>query len=356
MKILIVKLSAIGDVIHTLPALNAIRDHYPHAHITWLAEQAAQDIVIGHPSVDRVIVSKRKEWLKGLLTGKRAKNFCEIMSFIRQLKDTEYDLIFDFQALLKSGILIAMARGKKKIGFGKGMEHSECSYWFLNHKIPPVDMENHAITRSLMLLESSGIKHKTIEYRLRVQDKEHITIKNMLTAKGISGSGRLIVIHPIAKWKTKLWPQKKFSCLADQLIALHNADIVFTGSKSDILVIDEIISCMKYRAVNLAGQTTLKTLGALYRKADILITTDTGPMHLAAALGTRVVALFGPTAPWRTGPYGTDHQVVRAGLDCSPCFKRECASTECMTKISVKCVLEKVVTALSSLYNLKNGE
>jgi 3-deoxy-D-manno-octulosonic-acid transferase/heptosyltransferase-1 len=137
-EILIVKLSAIGDVIHTLPALNVIRKKYPDAHITWLVEQAAYSIIKDHKALNRIIVSKRKTWLKGLAGRSCVKNFREVCSFIKELRDTRYDLILDFQALLKSGVLIGLARGGRKIGFGKGMEHQEHSYIFLNERVPPV--------------------------------------------------------------------------------------------------------------------------------------------------------------------------------------------------------------------------
>nr|MBC8363201.1 lipopolysaccharide heptosyltransferase I [Candidatus Desulfatibia profunda] len=157
MNILIVKLSAIGDVIHTLPALNAIRKVYPSARITWLVEEAASDLLEGHQALDRVLISKRKRWLKELQGPARLNAVKEACAFLKELRDTRYDLILDFQALLKSGILIALARGKRKIGFGKGLEHMEYSYLFLNERVPAVDMEHHALLRGMMLLNALGI-------------------------------------------------------------------------------------------------------------------------------------------------------------------------------------------------------
>lgn len=195
MHILIVKLSAIGDVLHTLPALNAIRKQFPDAHITWLVEEAAD---------------------------------------------------------------------------------------------------------------------------------------------------RLVAINPMTKWPTKPWDNLKFAQLADRLIRDHGARVVFTGSPEDREAVKEIMAAMQGKAVNLAGRTSLKTLAALYEKIDCLVTTDTGPMHLAAAVNKPVVALFGPTAPWRTGPYGEGHQVVRAEMECSPCFKQTCQTKACMTDISEEQVMEAV--------------
>jgi len=341
-NILIVKLSAIGDVIHTLPALNAIRKAYPDARITWLVEEAASGLLEGHEALDRILVSKRKRWLQNLKTSSRFKAVREAYCFVKELRDTHYDLIIDFQALLKSGILIALARGKRKVGFGKGLEHMEYSYFFLNERVPAVDMEHHAMLRGLMLLNALGIASDAIDYKLPVSANDSEKVDELLSQKRLKNAGKLVAINPVAKWGTKLWPYHKFAQLADRLMDQYDAEIIFTGSRKDRLVTKRIISAMKGRAVNIAGKTTLKMLAGLYAKADIVVSTDTGPMHLAASVGTPVVALFGPTAPWRTGPFGSGHQIVKVELECAPCFKRSCETIDCMHQISVAQVLDAV--------------
>ncbi|MCD6271357.1 MAG: lipopolysaccharide heptosyltransferase I [Deltaproteobacteria bacterium] len=346
MNILIVKLSAIGDVIHTLPSLNALRKRYPAAKITWLVEEAASDFVKGHRALDRVIVSKRKKWIKGLFSASFLENFHELLNFVKELRDTKYDLIIDFQTLMKSGILVALAKGKRKAGYGKGMEHMEHSYIFLDERIPPVDMNNHAILRNLMLLESLGIKSQKIQYDLPVFEEDREKTADLLKTTGLIVSKPVVAVNPVAKWETKLWDNKKFAKLGDRLVKDYGAEIIFTGSKDDLPVIEDIISHMQTKAANMAGKTTLKMLAAVFEQADLVISTDTGPMHVAAATGTPVVAIFGPTAPWRTGPFGSMHQVVRAELECSPCFKRKCNSVDCMRNISVDQVLSAVSAVL----------
>ena len=346
MNILIVKLSAIGDVVHTLPALNAIRKQYPEAHITWLVEEAAAGIIEGHTALDRVLVSKRKHWIKGLASKSCLDTIKEALCFIKEVRDTRYDAIFDFQALLKSGILICLARGKRKIGFDKGMEHMEQSHVFLSERIPPVDMDNHAILRSMMLLEAIGIPAGEIEYNLPVFEQDYTSADDLLTQHGIKEYKLLVAINPVAQWETKLWSNDKFARLADTLMQHYDVKIVFTGGLKDRQVIADIIKHMKCEASNLAGETNLKTLAVLYEKANLLVSTDTGPMHIAAAVGTPVVALLGPTSPARTGPFGEKHQIVRAGLECSPCFKRQCKTTECMKQISVEQVFDAVMSAI----------
>jgi 3-deoxy-D-manno-octulosonic-acid transferase/heptosyltransferase-1 len=336
-KILIVKLSAIGDVIHTLPALNALREHYPHAHITWLVEAAAADLIIGHKALNRVIVSKRKRWIHQLKGPQRSTALSEIRRFWRELRDTRYDIVIDFQALLKSGLLVWLARGRRKIGFDKGMQHQEYSYLFLNERVPPVDMEVHALTRGLMLLKAIGIESKTIVYDVPVSDEVRSRVGTLMAAHGIDGTRPLVAVNPVALWETKLWRNDRFALLADRLIDECGADVVFTGGGDDRPVIEEIRRMMTLPSIDFSGRTTLTMLAALYQRSALLVTTDTGPMHLAAAVGTRVVALFGPTAPWRTGPFGDGHQVIRTEPPCSPCFKRRCDEhrCRCMTDIDV---------------------
>jgi 3-deoxy-D-manno-octulosonic-acid transferase/heptosyltransferase-1 len=309
-------------------------------------EEAAYGVIKGHKALDRIIVSKRKTWLKGLVRRSCLKNIREACGFIKDLRDTRYDLILDFQALLKSGVLIGLARGGRKIGFDKGMEHQEHSYIFLNERIKPVDMEIHALTRGMMLLESIGIQSREAVFNLPVSDQDRNAANDLLIQHGIKTPELLAAINPVAKWETKLWDNAKFAKLADSLIKQYNAKVFFTGSAEDRELILDIISRMKCKAYNLAGMTSLKTLAALYEKTSIVVSTDTGPMHLAAAVGTPVVALFGPTAPWRTGPFGHGHKIIRADLECSPCFKRQCNTIDCMKQISVDQVFDAAMSAI----------
>jgi heptosyltransferase I len=348
LNILIVKLSAIGDVIHTLPALNAIRAHYPRAHITWLVETAAADLVIDHRALDRVIVSHRKRWIRELAGPGRRQAMVEIRDFWRELRDTDYDIIIDFQGLLKSALPVWLARGKRKIGFDRGMQHQEHSYLFLNERIPPVDMEVHALTRGLMLLNAIGIDTPAVVYDIPVSERDSGHVKSMLAACGMDGSRPLVAINPVALWETKLWLNHRFAALADRMVGEAGVDVVFTGGSGDRETIEAIRGMMTEKAADLSGRTTLSMLAALYQQAALLVTTDTGPMHLAAAVDTPVVALFGPTAPWRTGPYGQGHKVVRTAPPCSPCFKRQCDihQCRCMCDITVEQVLAAVWSIL----------
>jgi len=346
MKILIVKLSAIGDVIHTLPALTALRRHYPDARIDWLVEDAAADLIEGHAALNRALVWRRREFVKLLKAGRLPSAERLFLSLLLQLRDTRYDLILDFQALLKSSLWIFLARARCKAGFGPGMEHSEKSHLFLNERIPAVSMEVHALDRGLTLLQALGIPDMQVLYDLPIGGNDAAAAQQLLLENGVQLDLPFVAINPVAKWPTKLWAAERFRELAEGLLR-KGFQVVFTGSKEDRPHIDEMVGTLGSSVMRLDGRTTLKVLAAVYGSASVVVSTDTGPMHLAAAVRTPVVALFGPTAPWRTGPYGEGHVVLRAEVSCSPCFGRSCKTTElepmaCMNRITVEQVVDAV--------------
>ena len=350
-RILLVKLSAIGDVVHTLPALNALRRHLPTAHITWLVEEAAAELVIGHPALDDVLVSRRKTWLKGLKANQRRQHLNEMTEFIGRLRRRRYDFVLDFQASLKGAVLIALTRARRKIGFGPGLEHQELSYLVLNERVPAVSMEIHALDRTLLMLQAMGITTKQVEYKLPITVFHHRNVERLQSELGRSAELPLVAINPMAQWESKLWTVEGFARVADHLQSKRGLSVVFTGGPGDKNYIEDIRARMNTQAANLAGKTDLLTLAALLKRARLVITTDTGPMHIAAAVGTPIVALFGPTAPWRTGPYGQGHRVIQDERHCQPCFKRRCLFPEsCMLSITPEKVIGAVEDMISNLH------
>jgi len=344
MRILIVKLSAIGDVVQALPALEAIKGTFPQSDIDWAVEEAASDILKGHPLIHTLLVSRRKEWMRMLRRPSTIlRGLKGIIGFIGELRSSRYDIAVDLQGLVKSGIVIGLARAKRKIGFAGTRE---LSHLFLNERLPAYDIEKHALERYLDVARYLGAVDPSPVCTLPI-GRELTIMQERL--RGLAAQGRkVVVINPVARWKTKLWQEEKFSQLADRLVLERNAVVVLTGNQGDRSVTGRIRAMMRQQATDWAGETTLRELAALAALADLFITTDTGPMHLAAAAGGKVLALFGPTAPWRTGPYGPGHVVVRTGVSCSPCFRRECNDgVRCMGEISVEEVMEKIAGLMS---------
>ena len=345
MNILIVKLSAIGDVVHTLPSLAALRRFYPQAHITWVIEEAAADLIEGHPYLDRVLVSRRKHWQQDLKKGCFNKNIREIIFFVNALRDRSYDLVIDFHGLFKSAVLVWLSGGARKLGFDSMQEGSGLFY---TEKIPE-DMGKHAVDRYLDFPAYMGAKSgeaygvNTPEFLIPADDRNIQKVSALLSKSHLDIDEPFVAINPVALWDTKLWREDRFAMLADRIAGELNIPVVITGSALEKPYAESIIKEVKTaKVVDLTGQTTLKDLASLYRRAAVVVTTDSGPMHIAAAVGTPVVALFGPTDPRRTGPYGFGHTVIRKTLPCSPCFLKQCRTRECMEGITVEEVLEVV--------------
>jgi len=366
-NILIVKLSAIGDVIHTLPSLAALRRCHPDADITWVVEEAAADLLTENPALNRMIVSGRKRWIKELRRGKIAAPLREMLSFFREIRRRPYDLVIDFHGLLKSAAIVLISGGKRKLGYDS---LQELSGLFYNEKIPE-QMGKHAVDRYLDFVRylAQGREGRDAdclkappEFNITIGEAEQRRVEALfnehaalLTAGDGCGDHRIesggrrkpgrrfVAVNPVAFWETKLWEEEKFAELCDRIHRELGIGVILTGGAADPL--DRIRALMTTEAVNLGGRTTLRELACLFGQAALVITTDSGPMHLAAAVGTPVIALFGPTDPARTGPYGAGHRVIRQGLDCMPCFRKNCETRDCMRGIAV----EEVFTATKEM-------
>jgi heptosyltransferase I len=333
-RILLVKLSSFGDVLHTLPTLEALRSAYPEAHITWLVEAAYAPLLAGHPALDEVWEAPRLRPGE-LLAG---SNPARLRRLLKLLPLRPFDLVLDVQGLLKSAVWVALARSPRKVGYDRTREGS---YLALTERVPPFNSEAHAVWRYLNLAHYLGAPPAPPRFYLGLD-------AGVDNSQLIPGEARypLAVLHPGARWASKLWPSASWARLAEWL---HDQgfQVTLTGSRTDQILVTEITAKIQSPILNLTGRTSLAELAAILRRARLAVTTDTGTMHLAAALATPVVALFGPTAPWRTGPFGEKHQVVRLGLACSPCFKRQCPEPRCLNDLSpemVEAACEKILS------------
>ena len=338
------KLSAIGDVVHSLPLLEVLKGNFPTARIDWLVEEEASQVIEGHPAIDRLIVSRRKQWQKRLLNLSGFPSMIrEVVRFIGEVRSRDYDLVIDLQGLFKSGVLTGISKGKRKIGMSGSREGAGL---FLNERPIPVDYDQHAIERYLGVAKYLECDYIEWEGHIPVFESDMKNI-DMVLGPAAARTRPLVAVNPIARWDTKLWDPKRFAELADRLTSELCSEIVFTGSGQDRAIVEGISGMMEKRPLNLAGRTTLKELAYLYSRCSALVTTDTGPMHIAAAMGCPVVALFGPTAPWRTGPYGEMHEVIRSDIECCPCLKKSCEHMTCMKQITVECGFEAVKKILN---------
>jgi len=310
MRILIIKPSSLGDIVHALPTVNLIRRKYPEAHISWLVNDTLTSLLQHSPILDKIIPFERRRF--GSLT-----QLPRFAKFLTALRERRFDIVIDLQGLFRSGIITWATRARRRIGLSDAREGAGVFYNGIV-RVPRA----HAVDRYLLAARYLGCDSTPVEFPLGV-------------SKSVTSEG-LIAVNPSARWSTKLWGDDKF---ADLIRRLPSDRVVLTGSATERAQIDKIAQGRR----NLAGQTDLFQLAELYRRCQVVITNDSGPMHLAAAVGTPVVAIFGPTDPALTGPYGKQHVVLRAGVPSSPCFKDSCANRvhmECMKLVTIEQVLE----------------
>jgi len=349
LHILIVKLSSLGDVIHCLPSLDALRHRFPEAKIDWLVEQQNADILQGHPHINSLIILSRKSWMKR--PWQIRKIYPEIRDFIRDLRSTDYDMVIDFQGLFRSGFLVGLSRGKRKIGFDRVREKAHVFY---NEKVPLSTLDQHAVTRYLEIPRYLGANLGKPEFFLPIPKEDEDYANNLLEQlfKNSKNIKKIININPNARWPSKIWPWERFRALIKEL-SLKGYAVILVGGPNDRNRMDKAFHGIGENVYNLAGQTSLKVLAAIFRRGDCLVTNDSGPMHLAVAVGLPIIAFFGPTNPLRTGPFEWENGrkkniVLSCGVDCAPCYQKACAHRRCLEGISV----DEVLNALEQLPGL----
>ncbi len=324
-KLLIIKPSSLGDVVHSLPFLNVMRESFPRAEIHWVIAKGLEGLLENHPMVQKLVVINKDRWKEM----KRMRGtVSEFRSIMGALKDESYDIAVDLQGLLRSGILTAASKAPVRLGFREAREGSRLFY---TQSITG-GREIHAVDRYLKIASAMGCDIRTVTFPLPLV-KESRKIRQLKQE-----TGEYAVFAPGARWKTKQWPAERFG----RLSSLLGIPVIIIGSGADETLAQEAAAHSKGKAISMAGKTDIKELISLIRKAVFMVTNDSGPMHIAAACGVPVVALFGPTNPARTGPYGREHIIIRGNSACAPCYKKKCKDIRCMDSISVDEVYEKI--------------
>jgi lipopolysaccharide heptosyltransferase I len=326
-RILLIKPSSLGDIIHGLPVLKALRNKWPDAKISWVVKDVYVDILNGNPLIDELILL-----IKSSLT-------TSIFSFRKKLRHGSFDLAVDMQGLFRSGLIAFLSGATVRIGFSNARELASLFY---THKVdPPLNL--HAVDRNLKLAAALGCEVQEIEFPINFNRETEQEALGFLQKIQLDTRRPLVTLVPGARWEKKRWPLHSFSRLGDLLIQKMGAGIIVAGSRQENGLIHEVRSAMKNPSAE-AVDFSLTKLTALLTKSDVVVTNDSGPMHIAVAMGTPVVALFGPTDPARTGPYTKKCLTILRDLECMPCFRKQCSqgSFECMESITVEEVFEGV--------------
>ena len=257
----------------------------------------------------------------------------ELAELTRELRRGKFDLAVDLQGLFRSGWLTYQTRAPIRVGFSNAREFAWLGY---THQVP-ADMNQHAVERYLAVTDLLGCGREPVEFVFATDESDRQFATN-LTA----GIDRYAMLFPGTNWATKRWPVAHFAAIVEPLLQRFGLRSVVGGSSGEQQLASQIRG-----ALNLAGKTNLRQLTALIERADLVITNDSGPMHIAAALGKPLVALFGPTNPTRTGPYLREDSVVRLDIACSPCYARRCVHQSCLRWLSVDSVLQTVENAIN---------
>ena len=336
MRILIVKLGSIGDIVHTLPALAALRAALPQAELSWVVERRSAEILRDNPLLDRLIEVDTKALRRGLVSGETLR---APRQQLRRLRASAFDIALDFQGLLKSASIARLSGARRVFGYSRSGLREPASALLLS-KTVSIPARTHVIQKALLLLEGAlGVAlPKTPSFHIQTTPQDEA---DAMAAAAHTG-GRYAILNPGGGWPTKLWSVERFGKLADQLWASYGISSLVTYGPGEIELAESVRQSSasgKAQPVSLS----LKGFYSLARQAAVYVGGDTGPTHIAVAAGAPIVGLFGPTEWWRNGsPRAEDICVERTDIDCRvDCHRRSCSKWICMD-IEVAQVLEAV--------------
>lgn len=348
-RILILKPSSLGDIIHTLPLVHCLKRTWPDCHIGWVVQEAFARILENDPAVDTVHtinIPSTSDPGSGLFSFVPAyKATRKTIADLRKVFESNpYDLILDLHASLRSGLLGRANPDGKRYGFEGARELNT----FFQDQLIKVPRETvHALEKNMLFCSELGCTVCKEDFFLCGGETAERRVNAILGSKGVQPEDRLVYIHSTARWETKFWFPERWARLADELIEKKNVKVVFGGTKNDLEYISAIEAKMTKTPIVTAGRCNLTETAALLGRCRVYAGLDSGPMHMAAMAGVPVVVLFGPTHPERVGPYGVEHVILKSGrLDCLGCRKRVCKHMKCMANIETDIVYDAVVRLL----------
>jgi heptosyltransferase I len=367
-RILLIKPSALGDVVHTLPVLVKLRARYPRAQIDWLITPENAEVVRYHPALSNVVLFARGDFSK---RGRRWRAFVSFFDLLKQIRSAKYELIIDMHGQVRSAFFALISGARVRIGFDRPVkrgltvsaEHDlrnipshgwrgarEGSWIAYTHRIPIPTLDVHAIDRYLWVAPLLGLDDNPPDLTIHLSPQATNKVNRLLEEHGVPASKPLVVLVPGTIWETKHWTIEGFAGVARQFLQDGFA-VALAGTTRDQQRCRQIAAAAP-GTCDLSGKTTPADLAALIRRAEVAVTNDSGSMHVAASLGKPMVSVFGPTNPVHIGPYERPESVVRVDLPCSPCNYRRLSQCPfdhaCMKQVTSAMVVERVRKILST--------
>ena len=339
--LLVIKLRYIGDVLLVTPALRAIKTAQPDVQITMLVNRGTEDVLSGNLDLDEIMVID-----KGSLLAQ--------WSLIAELRHRRFDAVIDLTDGDRSAFLSWLSGAPVRIGFNDEQRWRGRCYTKVVQPAPGVQ---HRIERDLAALALLNIAATSTTPHLQLTPEDENSAYELLDQLGIQRSGMIVVLQPGARYWFKAWPSERFAELADRLTSEYSCQVLIGGSSQDIDLAHQIRQVAKSNPIVLAGRTTIKQFAAIVRKSALFVGSDGGAMHIASAVKTPVVALFGPSNPLEWGPRGGPSDVIYMGLDCRSCFHPTChrGESNCMKLITVDAVYSSAQRILHKKESVYGG-
>lgn len=318
--------------------MDLIKKRYPNASVTWVAEKGMAPILKNHPNIDQLLLVDTKGWRKRMVTGAMWK---ELFGFLRYLRDQNFDVALDFQGLFKSAVLARITGAERRIGMSQDDRKESWSGFLLNEFCGATPSKKHIIEKNLALLEPIDIAagNEPWNFHIHPEPAALDTVENELQKLELE---RFVLVSPGGGWVTKRWEPDKFALLIDSIYNDLNIPALIVWGPGEKQLADKIArKCISPAMVSFS--TDLAELVALISRSRLMIGGDSGPLHLASALGIPVVGIFGPTDPARNGPWNPHDSACTVRYECSPCYQRTCPiGVQCLKKLEVGTVLDSV--------------
>ncbi len=323
-RFLFIRLSSLGDIIHTLPSFAALRRNFPEAIIRWAVEENGKEVLELVPGIDEIVVIEKNEWRRS----------------VSKIRGRD-QVALDFQGLVKSALLAYLSRSRRRIGFPReNLKEPFASIFYTESPDPIAEEEGHVISKNLRLLGRLGVKEDHYEFPLRIPNEVVQSLRQKLDGLGRQENERLIVYNLGAAWQTKRWFAEKWAEAIEKTNLSGAFPLLLWGNEEEKCLADDVGS---KTGLTVAPFLTIKEVVALIRSASLLVSGDTFALQVACALDVPAVALFGPTNPKRNGPFRSRDKVVFQKQECNPCYKRTCPTLECLTAISPEDVAAAVM-------------